>query len=122
MDRGDKPEKSAEERLAKLLKAWNKAPDEARQAFLTAIAGDIAPLPEPIADGRYLTQSGIARIEAALKQRRMRPEQAMAEMGFGPREKRAQPRAGDGLRLAAFGDFGAYGVARQAGMIGQIAY
>ncbi|MCV3766513.1 hypothetical protein [Rhizobium sp. TRM95796] len=102
MDRGDKPEKSAEERLAKLLKAWNKAPDEARQAFLTAIAGDIAPLPEPIADGRYLTQSGIARIEAALKQRRMRPEQAMAEMGFGPRDK-ALSRAlamGYGLRLS----------------------
>ncbi|WP_246660207.1 hypothetical protein [Rhizobium sp. FKL33] len=102
MDRGDKPEKSAEERLAKLMKAWNKAPDEARQAFLTAIAGDIAPQPEPIADGRYLTRSGIARIEAELKRRGLRPDQAMAEMGFGPRDK-ALTRAlasGYGLRLS----------------------
>ncbi|MDH6268502.1 hypothetical protein M2360_003908 [Rhizobium sp. SG_E_25_P2] len=102
MDRGDKPEKSAEERLAKLMKAWNKAPDEARQAFLTAIAGDLHPGRAPIADGRYLTPAGIARIEEALKRRRLRPEQAMAEMGFGPRDK-ALSRAlalGYGLRLS----------------------
>lgn len=85
-------------RLEKLQNSWTKASAAEREAFLrwlgtqnegemTSLQADKDPTPathasSAIASGRYLLPEAITDIRAIMNQRRLRPNDIMAEMGF----------------------------------------
>lgn len=104
------PSKQKRTRLEKLQNSWTKATAEERFGFLAWLrqpdaAGDTAGLSlgtPPIASGRYLLPSAIARIRAVMDARCLAPADVMAEIGFEPDDP-SLARALDGnasLRLA----------------------
>lgn len=106
----DMPSKQKRTRLEKLQNSWMKATAEERFGFLcwlrqTDAAGDALGLSfatPPIASGRYLLPSAIARIRAIMAERSLCPADVMTEIGFEPDDP-ALARALDGnasLRLA----------------------
>ncbi|HEV7436720.1 MAG TPA: hypothetical protein VGO22_17915 [Pseudorhizobium sp.] len=94
-------------RLTKLRKAWMKATEEERAAFLKDLSLDEALLLQRqertlVANGRYLLQSTIDAIERVMVKRNIRPSQIAVELGF-PEEGASLARAlakGASLRLS----------------------
>nr|WP_262913705.1 hypothetical protein [Rhizobium halophilum] len=94
-------------RLTKLRKAWTKATEEERAAFLRDLSLDEVLLLQRqertlVANGRYLLQSTIDAIERIMVKRNIRPNQIAVELGF-PEEGASLARAlakGASLRLS----------------------
>jgi hypothetical protein len=94
-------------RLAKLRKAWAKASEAERAAFLEDLQCDRRLSPDPegpvlIANGRYLLPRTVTLIERHMAARGILPEQVASELGF-PDEGTALTRAlakGASLRLS----------------------
>lgn len=85
------PSKQKRTRLEKLQNSWTKATAEERVGFLAwlqqanGLVGDPRyPLlgTPPIASGRYLLPSAIARIRAIMAKRSLSPADVMVEIGF----------------------------------------
>jgi hypothetical protein len=93
--------------LKKLNKAWQKASAPERAEFLEKLGAWQSEVANetpgrPIANGRYLLPSGVARIEQVMIRRGIRPNAVMAELGFAG-QGQALTRAlakGASLRLA----------------------
>ena len=94
-------------RLAKLTKAWAKASEEEREAFLAQLAEAGRPMPvhqeqKLIANGRYLLPSTVVRVERIMRKRGIGPEAVSEELGSpggGKNLTRALAR-GASLRLS----------------------
>ena len=94
-------------RLTKLRKVWAKASDEERAAFLRDLSvEESSPLQSEemllVANGRYLLQSTITRVERIMVRRNIRPAEIASEIGFsgeGPALARALI-TGASLRLS----------------------
>lgn len=106
----DMPSKQKRTRLEKLQNSWTKATAEERFQFLVwlrqaNISGDASNpslCAPPIASGRYLLPSAIARIRAVMADRGLAPADVMVEIGF-EMDDPSLARALDGnasLRLA----------------------
>ncbi len=85
------------ERLAKLLKHWDRATPEDRARFLRRIAIDLPggaddgtrpalPLHSLAEKGRYLSTGTKGRVEAVMRRRSITPQAIMGEMGFSPQD------------------------------------
>ncbi|MCJ7994937.1 hypothetical protein J5N58_13790 [Rhizobium cremeum] len=89
--------KSKRNRLQKLQNSWEKASEQQRYAFLQWLGGathvsdgDMAGEANitgllsgsPIASGRYLMPSSVARIRAIMAARSLSASEVMAEIGF----------------------------------------
>ena len=105
-DTNRKPVMSKKEKpspLKKLLKAWESASPEERQAFLDLVSAEARsrrddaekpasaePVPQDaaalIANGRYLLPSTIERVETVMRARKLSPSGVMAELGFSSRD------------------------------------
>jgi hypothetical protein len=87
------PKKPKRSRLQKLQNSWEKSSAEERADFMRWLeasgvsARQAAPATmseAPIASGRYLTSSTVARVKATMAVRAVSAEEVMAELGFGP--------------------------------------
>ena len=86
----DMPSKQKRTRLEKLQNSWTKATAEERVGFLAwlrqanGLGGPQYPSlgTPPIASGRYLLPSAIARIRAIMAKRGLSPADLMVEIGF----------------------------------------
>ncbi|MDO1584771.1 hypothetical protein [Rhizobium oryzicola] len=83
------------DRLAELLKHWNRATPEEKAIFLVRIAADPSdaddldspPRANPFSEnGRYLSAQTKSRIEAVMRRRSITPSGVMQEMGFSPQD------------------------------------